>query len=946
MSGITSSTGLISGIDSASIIQQLLQIDSRPKLLAQSRLAQLQQQQAAFLDVNGKLSALRTASTKLRTNKIFSSATATTSDSNVLTATASAGATPGSYSFLVDRTVSSQQLLSRGFADRSTSAPGLTSLTVEPAKARLDTDTDLSELNGGNGVSRGKVIVTDSAGTVTTLDLSRVATVNDVLNAFNSHATLKVKARVEGGRLVLTDSAGGSSAANVRSAAGYSTAESLGIAKTATGTSISGDQIYTIGDNTTLQTLNDGNGIRISTTAGLTNPDFTINTRDGSTFSVDIGDTYGPDGTNVVKTASAVTTVGQLKARILAQTNNKVSVQVTADGRGLEFVDSTAGATAFSIADLKGAAADLGIVGSASGGGATIETRALLAGINSRLANNLQGGQGITNGTINLNTRDGSALSINIAGLDSVSDIVSAFNAQTGGRVTAALDANGTSFIITDRLGGPGNFEISGAGAAALGISSPSGGVAADTITSSHNNLKYVSESTPLSQLNNGLGIGTGSFEIQGPTADKKAVVTIDSSMRTVGDVISAINGKAIGVRARVNDAGNGIILEKDSSVTGEAVKIRVTDTTGTVGRSLNLIGEAKELGANNVIDGSFRRVISFGATDTLDQIATKINSSRAGVSASIVTDGASATPFRLRLTASQAGTAGRFQVDAAGADLGLTTVSQGENSRVFFGADDPARAILVSRASNTIENVMDGVRIDIKNANASSVSVNISRDNDSVVTGVQEFVTAFNAVSDRIFQLTRYNAESETKGILLGDSTALSLRSELFSLINGRASGVGGQFQTLAQVGISVGKNGALELNASKLRTALENDPQAVADVFSAFVPNDRPTEVPVLTGVTGITVTNTSAATYSSLGILERIGQLADRYLDSVSGVLTTKTKNLDDLVRVQNDRITNFDQRIATKRSIYERQFAALESTLAKLQAQQSSLASIGG
>ena len=240
----------------------------------------------------------------------------------------------------------------------------------------------------------------------------------------------------------------------------------------------------------------------------------------------------------------------------------------------------------------------------------------------------------------------------------------------------------------------------------------------------------------------------------------------------------------------------------------------------------------------------------------------------------------------------------------------------------------------------------MDGVRIDIKAASANPVTVNIARDNDSVITGVQEFVTSFNALSDRVFQLTRYNAETETRGTLLGDSTALNLRSELYSIINASASGVSGQYQRLAQVGISVGKNGALALDATKLRAALDTDPQAVADVFSSYVQNDRPSEVPVLNGVTGITVSNTSSATFSSLGVLERIGRLADRYLDSVSGVLTSKTKNLDDLVRVQNDRIANFDLRIATKREIYERQFAALETTLSKLQAQQSSLASIGG
>ena len=74
MGGISSS-GLVSGIDTQSIITQLLSIESRPKIFAQQRIVQLQTQQAAYLDVNSQLLALRTSAGAMRFNRVFDQTT-------------------------------------------------------------------------------------------------------------------------------------------------------------------------------------------------------------------------------------------------------------------------------------------------------------------------------------------------------------------------------------------------------------------------------------------------------------------------------------------------------------------------------------------------------------------------------------------------------------------------------------------------------------------------------------------------------------------------------------------------------------------------------------------------------------------------------------------------------------------------------------------------------
>ena len=105
MSSITSGVGIFSGINSEQLINQLLQLDARPKTIYQKRIRDISLQQTALLDVNTRLSSLKSASTKFNTSQIFKTATTASSNADVLTATATAGAAPGTYRFTVDRLV-------------------------------------------------------------------------------------------------------------------------------------------------------------------------------------------------------------------------------------------------------------------------------------------------------------------------------------------------------------------------------------------------------------------------------------------------------------------------------------------------------------------------------------------------------------------------------------------------------------------------------------------------------------------------------------------------------------------------------------------------------------------------------------------------------------------------------------------------------------------------
>jgi flagellar hook-associated protein 2 len=960
MSGITSGTGVFSGIDTRSIIDQLIAVESRPKVLAQGRVVQLKQQQAAVLDLNSRLSALKTAAAKFRVETIFKAKRSVSSNENVLSATVSNTAAAGSYSLRVGRLVSSQQQVSRGFADQDTSGLNLTSVKVESAAARLDTDVSLADFNGGAGVRRGKIVVTDGAGGTATVDLSRATTVNDVLDAINSNGTARVAASVVGGRFVLKSTVAGN--VTVANGAGSTTATSLGIEGTAA-TTLTGQVVYGLNANTSLASLNDGNGVNVRFNATSTVWSSLAINVNGTRVEVNLADVYvnepGPNGTQVAKKSkSGVSTVGGVITRmneaLTAAGFTGVRAQINAEQGRVEIVDQAGTATITveetTLAGGGSTAKDLGLLTAPAG--STVNGRRILAGANSVLTQSLNGGTGISgDGQLNFTLRDGTVFSLNASASSSLTDLMAAIQTASGttagglAKLGVTLDSKGTGITLRDNTGGVGNLIITGTSgqdsAASLGISTGATGVAAAVKESGNLQKQYVSTARTLASYNNGRGVGIGKFIIT-DSSGANATIDIAADSRTLDDVIREINATNISVEARINQTGDGVELADTGTGT---LRMRVVDEEGLVAKNLGIAGTATGSGAgptNNFLNGTLEKTVKLDVGDSLDAVARKINEAGVGVSASVIRDGAGSTPFRLSLTSLGSGRSGRFIFDSGAVDLGFTSLSNGEDALVFLGAGDVANAIAATSSSNLVDGLLPGVKIDLKGISNDPVSLNVTGDNDKILGAANEFIEAFNDLVGRIDTQTRYDKETKKGGPLLGDGSIFELRSSIFRAIQAPALGVSSQYRRLTDVGVRVGKEGKLELNQDKFLQALATDAQGVEALFAARTAvADAQVEIQP-----GVFANNPNAgSTFSSQGVMTQLEQMADRYVNSVTGVLTSRNRGFDEQIAAQNSRIENFDTRLETRRLILERQFASMEKVIGKLQSQGASLGSIG-
>lgn len=954
MSGITSNVGLFSGINTAQIIDQLMTLEARPKTQLQSRIMQLQLQNAGYLDINTRLSALKTAAANFRTNKTFQSKAGTSSNENVLKATVSSTASPGTYQFLVDRLVSSQQNLSRGFASRDATAIGVTSITVESAEARLDRDVSLSDLNDGQGVRRGKMILTDSQGNAATVDLSRATSVQEVLDAINGNGSAQVTATISGGKFVITDTAGGN--VTVANAVGSNAATDLGLAGvTSSGGKITGSTVYALNRATSLNALNDGRGVSIRNIVGDGAYNFSINI-DGASPAVarvNLGELWQTVDGTLTKTAGPVSSVGEavdrINAAITASGATNVTAQInTASGR-LEIIDATGDQSVTVTENAGNTARDLGLLASPDSG--SIIGNRVFSGLNTTLISGINGGKGLGgDGLLTFTARDGTVFSTSISAQATLSEVAEQIEtaSRAGGgpqRLRVSLNNEGTGLRVTDITGATtSNLIIGGTNgndtAASLGISTGPSGVASNSVTGANLQRQYIAGATLVSSLNQGRGIGTGTFRIT-DASSRSVVIDIASDTKTVDDLLREINATDIGVTARINANGDGIeIVERDTNNPGTS-KIKIEDVSGGVAKNLNIAGQASGTGASNSINGSYERVIATTSADTLETLVSKINGSKAGVSASIIRDGTGTTPFRLSLSSNSTGVAGRVIISSLGGDLGLTTLDAGNDARVFFGSADPAKALVVGGSTNSLDNVINGVKIDLKGVSADPVTLSITSDTGAIEASVGAFVKTFNTIIERIDFQTSYNADTKKASPLTGDGTVRELRSALFNAVTAPAIGSTGTFRRLTDIGIKVATGGRIDLDTEKLRAALAQDPESVEALFTAREIADDTT---IQLG-DGITTRNTnSGQSFTSLGVAGILERLADRYINSADGVLTRRGTSITDQIKLNNDRISTYDVRLAAKRAVLEAKFTAMEKTIAGLQSQQSALASI--
>lgn len=283
-------------------------------------------------------------------------------------------------------------------------------------------------------------------------------------------------------------------------------------------------------------------------------------------------------------------------------------------------------------------------------------------------------------------------------------------------------------------------------------------------------------------------------------------------------------------------------------------------------------------------------------SNNTLEGVRDAINKADGGARASIINDGQG---YRLVISASNSGAANSLKItvddtgDANSTDQsGLSRLAydpealagSGKNMTQTIQAQDAllkVDGLDISSASNSVVGVVPGVTLNLKSPQVgTTVTLTVAQDTTATIEAVDSFVTAYNNLIETADSLTFYDTKTKERGILAGDSNVRSIISQVRNIITGAVAGTTGAQQSLSAVGVSLQKDGTLNLDSSKLQTALSADPESVAALFTR---TGRPTD-PL---VSYNTASSTSAAGIYNL----KVTQLATQglYTGAVVGAGT---------------------------------------------------------
>jgi flagellar hook-associated protein 2 len=173
------------------------------------------------------------------------------------------------------------------------------------------------------------------------------------------------------------------------------------------------------------------------------------------------------------------------------------------------------------------------------------------------------------------------------------------------------------------------------------------------------------------------------------------------------------------------------------------------------------------------------------------------------------------------------------------------------------------AGALTVTSPTNQLNKLIPGVSLNLLKADAAKpVTLSVANDTAGTVKAVGEFVDTYNAVRDYLGDLTKFDPEAKSAGVLQGNRDAAALGDELSAALAATVPGLSANANRLSTVGLSVTEKGKLTFDSAKLSAALDGQGGVTAgDVKKLFAVSGQ-SDGPGVEFVLGSSKTKPSAA------------------------------------------------------------------------------------
>jgi len=290
----------------------------------------------------------------------------------------------------------------------------------------------------------------------------------------------------------------------------------------------------------------------------------------------------------------------------------------------------------------------------------------------------------------------------------------------------------------------------------------------------------------------------------------------------------------------------------------------------------------------------------SLPAGATVKDLVSHINNAKdnPGVKATLVrTDG----KVNMVLTSKESGKENAITVNYSGdlnSSLGIAVTNKSEitkaqDAELQMGGNNP---LTITSASNKIENVVDGLTLQLTKAQKSGdapLQVTVEQDKEAVTGSLKKFVDSYNELVDELAKMT--SSDPKAPGALSSDSGVRSLKSMLANSVRDLPNGL-----SLSSLGIKTDKTGKLSFNETDFNKALEKDPELLG---KALMGDD---------------------------GLLKRMSDSLDPYTKR-DGALKGRKSCLEASEKRVNERMEALDRRMNSAYKRYLNQFTTMNQMM---------------
>jgi len=263
------------------------------------------------------------------------------------------------------------------------------------------------------------------------------------------------------------------------------------------------------------------------------------------------------------------------------------------------------------------------------------------------------------------------------------------------------------------------------------------------------------------------------------------------------------------------------------------------------------------------------------------------------------------------------------------------------DRKREIVAGDDATvevDGVEVTDSSNIIDDVIAGVTLNLVGTHDTAiVTLNVARDIDGIKAKIGDFVAKYNEVMSYINTQFSYDEDSEsTGGVLFGDGTLRSVKSNLTSVLANSIWGMDSDFSSLALIGIQnkIDADNVLTLSIddSTLTGYLQSNFNDVISLFVAqgatdtsnlsYIGHSRDTEAYDYTvQIDTVATRSTSTSDHAVSGQLGGAETLTITEAGKTATIELTSTMYIDDIVNEINTELdTEYTQTLVGDQKLY--------------------------